>query len=363
MRFFLTGHFIHMLPECHFMSGSRPDRSFFQTEGDRNRILARHVHCTEGQRVCVFVERLRMGLKRSFPDLHAVSLQRHNTVKCIRIHKQVLVDYPDAVRRHFRRDVLVIELHVLHLRGRFAVAAVGDAVGAEVIVCRTLAVIPAVRLEFFSVPVFLVQRLVDIIPDKAALVQRFRISQISVFMHGAAGIAHRMGILAADIRLAPVFLQELPDRLHGRIHLAFHIAGIIVAAVMEHAFIVHEPGRVDLAEELGHLIDILAAVGFISTGPDQHAGMILVPLVHGVRPVEQHLEPLRLIIRHDIIIIPRRRSRIPGAVALQVRLVDHVQAVLVAETVYDGRIRIMAGTHGIDIVLFHNGQVFAQFFL
>ena len=132
---------------------------------------------------------------------------------------------------------------------------------------------------------------------------------------------------------------------------------------MEHAFIVHEPGRVDLAEELGHLIDILPAVRLISTGPDQHAGMILIPLVHGVRPVEQHLEPLRLIIRHDIIIILRRRSRIPGAVALQVRLIDHVQTVLVTETVYDGRIGIMAGTHGIDIVLFHNGQVFAQFFL
>ena len=43
-----------------------------------------------------------------------------------------------------------------------------------------------------------VETLIDIIPDKAALIAWLPVSQISVFEHSTAGISHSMGILAAD---------------------------------------------------------------------------------------------------------------------------------------------------------------------
>ena len=48
--------------------------------------------------------------------------------------------------------------------------------------------------------------------------------------------------------------------------------------------------------------------------------------------------------------------------ALQITLCDHVDTIFVTQFIDADRIRIMAGTDRIDIVLFHGHQVFDQFF-
>ena len=57
-----------------------------------------------------------------------------------------------------------------------------------------------------------------------------------------------MCVLTADERFAVIFCKELFDGLNRWIHLAFHIAGVIVAAVMEQTFVMNQTGRILSAE-------------------------------------------------------------------------------------------------------------------
>ena len=119
------------------------------------------------------------------------------------------------------------------------VPAVYNPVCTEIIVGGAFPEIAAVGLEFFPIAVFFRNGLVRIVPDEAALVEGFGIGQVGIFVHGAAGISHGVGVFAADKRLVPVLGEELLNTGNRGVHLALHVAGIIVAAVMENAFIVH----------------------------------------------------------------------------------------------------------------------------
>ncbi len=226
-----------------------PDLILFQMEGNGNRILSRQRLFRKRKGVSLFTQRVYMGLKRSPSDYLAVSCHSHTALEGICIDKQILIDYLYLGPSNFCRDILVIKLHFLHLRGSLSVP-VYDSIRTEIIIRGALSEISAVCLKFPAVAVFLTDGLVNIIPDKPALVQRFRVCQIRIFMHGAAGIPHGMGILAADKRLASVICQKFPDSFYGSIHLALHIAGIVITAVMVYPFIMNQTVRIQPAEKL-----------------------------------------------------------------------------------------------------------------
>ena len=171
-----------------------------------------------------------------------------------------------------------------------------------------------------------------------------------------------MSVFTADERLRIIFCKELFDCLYRRVHLAFHIAGIVISAVMAKTFIVNQTGRVCVAEELGHFKNILASEGLISAGPDQDRRVVFVSLIHRICTVKHHIQPFRFVVRYNVGIILCKFSNIPGTVGFQVCLIDHIDSVFIAELIDQGCIRIMAGTDRIDIVLLHRLKVFAKFF-
>ncbi len=133
---------------------------------------------------------------------------------------------------------MIVKFHFLHLGRRFSAAAVDNAVSTEIIIAWTVVKVPAVAKYFLSIPVLVVKRLVNIIPDETSLKKRFLICQIRVLVHGAAGISHRVRILAEYKRLAPILLQKFFDRSHAGIHLALHVGNGIDTPVIKHPFIV-----------------------------------------------------------------------------------------------------------------------------
>ncbi len=180
----------------------------------------------------------------------SVLFHQNNTVKAVCIYKQIFIDHPHLILLHNSRNVLVIELYFLHLRGWHAVSAVCNTVAAEIVIAGAVIKISAVCQKFFSVTVFFINGLINIIPDKSALIQWLCICQICVFVHGTTGISHGMRVFTTDKRFAPVFLQKCLDALHRRIHLAFHITGSVISAVPEYPLIVHQPCGVLFAVEL-----------------------------------------------------------------------------------------------------------------
>ena len=89
--------------------------------------------------------------------------------------------------------------------------------------------------------------------------------------------------------------------------------------------------------------------------------MILITLIHGIYTIQHHTQPFRFVMRNDIRVISGKFCYIPGSVRLQIVFCDHVNTIFIAETVDWRCIRIMAGTNRIDVVLFHDHDVFEQF--
>ena len=208
---FLFFHCIYILTECHFMACRSPYRLLFQPERYGDRIFARYSLRPYRKIICLFTQRLYISCQVLLPDLHAISGYCHYTRKRIRIHEQILVDNLHLFCGYFGCNILIVELYFLHLRGRFSVSSIRNAVRTEIVVRRPLVKISAICLEFIAVPILLADSLIDIIPDKSALIKRFCICQVSIFMHRAAGISHSMCVLAADKRLAAVFCKEFFD--------------------------------------------------------------------------------------------------------------------------------------------------------
>ena len=191
-----------------------------------------------------------MSFHRNFFYFFSVFCKYYEAVKAICVDKQVLVDDGYLVFFHFGRNVLIIKFHILHLRRCVSFSAVCDTVSAEVVVTWPIIKVTAVRLKFFSVTVFFVDGLIDVIPDKSTLVGRLGIRQICIFVHASAGVTHCMSVFAADKWFASVFFQKFFDGFYRRIHLAFHITGIVVSSVVADTFIMYQAVRIHLTVQL-----------------------------------------------------------------------------------------------------------------
>ena len=104
--------------------------------------------------------------------------------------------------------------------------SVNDSVSGEAAIVRAIVEISSITEKFIPIPVFCDNGLVDIIPDKPALIKRFRLSQVGILVHGAAGIPHRMRIFTVNVRFIPVLSEPFFDVLHCPVHCAFHIGCI-----------------------------------------------------------------------------------------------------------------------------------------
>ena len=145
-----------------------------------------------------------------------------------------------------------------------------------------------------------------------------------------------------------VMLQIIPHLPGRSVHAALHIADFIEFPVPVHAFVVHQSGRILFMKIPANGQDTGSCIGFISAGPPQYAGVVLIPFQHGYGPVHHAVLPLRQASRH----IPGRLALphlLPGAVALQVRLIHDINAVLITETVPQALVGIVAGAHRVDM--------------
>ena len=198
-------HFINALSERYFMAAFSPYGIFFQTEGNGHHILSRKCLYCDWKLHRFFRKRLHRNFHRHFFQFLSFFFEKYYACKCIGIHKQVFIFYNRLVFLHVNGNILIAEFYFLHLRRRVALAAVYDTISTEVIITRMVVKITAIRLELFSVAVFFINRLIDIVPDKTALEHWLFLGQIHIFLHRAAGISHGMGILTADVRFSAVF--------------------------------------------------------------------------------------------------------------------------------------------------------------
>ena len=153
----------------------------------------------------------------------------------------------EALRCAGNREWLIAVLHFCHFCGNGAVCK-DNAICTEIVVCWTVVKITACCKERFAVFILLENRLVDEVPDKTALIAWLSLGKVGILEQRPVGVAHRVGVFAADERFFRMVFQELFDFGHRRIHLAFHVAGLVESAVIDNTLIVYQSGGIPFPE-------------------------------------------------------------------------------------------------------------------
>ncbi|MNE43569.1 hypothetical protein D3C80_1377530 [compost metagenome] len=101
-----------------------------------------------------------------------------------------------------------------------------------------------------------------------------------------------------------------------------------------------------------HGKEIIAPEGLVAQGPDDHGRMILVSLHHGIAAVDYVGTPFRSACG-NVVLMQFLLSILPGTMCLQIRLVNHIEAVFIAQLIPNRLVRVMGSPYSIDVMGFH----------
>ncbi|CAB5068835.1 unannotated protein [freshwater metagenome] len=238
-----------------------------------------------------------------------------------------------------------------HHRVRYEVRC-HQAVGHEVGVVRRVPELAAVREAPTGGGTHgLADAVVLPFPDEAALQTGGVLEHAPVVGERAVRVAHRVAVLAHDERpvsesVPPVHLHR-PDR---RVHRADDVGDIAAAvnpAGVEHgALVVERSARVRVAHPRGKRLVMGAVSGLVAEGPEDDARVVAVTLHHAGAPREPRAAVAGVVAQARVV-----------RVALDVRLVHHVQADLVAEVEEAVVVRVMGAADSVDVVALHRHEV------
>ncbi len=208
------------------------------------------------------------------------------------------------------------------------------------------------------------EAVVDPFPHEAAAEPVGRLEDALVVDERSGSVAHRVGVLAEEEReAASAYIVRRPGDDAGRGRLLastdglqqllvrVHEAGEVGVPVRRIALVHDGPGRVALPDPLLEYVEVLADPALVRHRPHDDRGMVLVALDHPLDAVEHRIPPDRL---------GRRVAGPVGVdepVGLQVALLDHPEPQLVAEAQEVGVRRVVAGAHGVEVVLLHQQDV------
>ena len=244
--------------------------------------------------------------------------------------------------------------------GRRSPVGEDQAVDDEVAVVHGFAEVAAVGEVPFALRGDLGDPVVDPLPDEPPVQAGVPVEQFGVVGQAARAVAHGVPVFAQHHGQAATVLVVLGVRGDGFLTAAdrveFVVPGVhpavdIGVEGVGLALVVDQPARVAAADPPGHLLQVAAGARLVAQRPDDHAGMVLVPLDGALDPVQAGRPPAGIVAG---VVAPAGQGETVG---LQVTLVDHQQAVLVAQVEEPRVRRVVAGPHRVDVVPLHQQDV------
>ena len=198
--------------------------------------------------------------------------------------------------------------------------------------------------------------LVDPVPDATALEVFVFADRVPVEGQVAVAIPHRVGVFALDERtLVSFFLLFVLGVVDATVDAHIHRTVDIGVPVENGAFILNGARRIEALEPLIGRLEVGAVPRFVAEGPDDNARMVAVAIRHALGAVHVRVEPLGG--------IGERVFSVAHAVRFDIRFIDDIEAVEVAEIVPARIVRIMAGANGVDVEGLHERDIFEHTFL
>ena len=150
-----------------------------------------------------------------------------------------------------------------------------------------------------------------------------------------------MGVLAHEVRFGVTAFRVGDHVVDFRVHSAVHVGRVVVALVVNGA------RRIQLSSQVSHGEKRVACAGLIAEGPHHDGWVIFVALDHSLQAIETRRFPGRVAAGNEAV----------HTLRLQVRFIDHVDAVAIAQFVPVRMVRVMGSTHGVDVEALHQQDV------
>lgn len=193
------------------------------------------------------------------------------------------------------------------------------------------------------------------------------VEELEVVLQISRAVAHGMTIFTQDVRLVAITIYIFSHLGYGWIHSAVEIQITVIvfslAVCILGTLVVGETVAVIGLDPCQSLLKCHAVSTFISHGPDDHAGTVLVPDDAAPDAVKNGFTEFRIVgdrlIPPCCLVIPIiiRIEQFTWTMCLYVSLVYHIESIFVAEIIEIRNIWIMACPYGVDIVPLHERHI------
>ena len=329
-----------------FVSRFSPNRLFLQLQGNVQMVESFALRHIEGQVDEATVGGLHLG-QRSSSGLNHAAVAQKAPVKSEMAEGCEAIAIADAqfpFTVQLEVNVLIDLLHFDELRRDVPVGR-DDAVATEIIVVRIVAKATAIVHIGLGFSPF-AKALVHPIPDASAYhALAFELNVVPIFLKITDGIAHGVCIFAEEEGASlQIGLLIKPNHVvEAGIHTAVHVGNLVHSFVMDEAIVQFLYGLFARDE-------VLAAATFVAHAPEDNARMVAVAQHHAHLSVDILCLPL-WVLRETMV-----------AVAFNVCLVHHIDAVIIVKGVHTRVIRIVARADSVEVVAFHQEDIFYHAF-
>ena len=227
-----------------------------------------------------------------------------------------------------------------------------NTVAKEVTVARCIdTVVTSISPVMAAVFVVSIKTLVYPVPDVSALQVGILVDSLPLIPQVAAGVTHGMRIFGRHYRTVTALLAHGLKPFGARILRYVHVGVPLPLGTL----VVHGAGHpvlVGLLQPQVSLVEVVSVTSLVTKRPDNHRRIVLVALEHVDGTIHMRFQPFGVVAQRAAL-----AQVVIHAVALDVGLVVHVEAVFIAQLVETAILRIVAEAHAVDVVLLHQFKV------
>ena len=228
-------------------------------------------------------------------------------------------------------------------------------VAEEVAIARRVYTeVTSVSPVFSSILIFLEKTLVYPVPDISTLEVRIFVNRLPLSPQVSGGVSHCVCIFGRSYRAVAAVLscifQPVGTRILRNIHIGvpFPLGTFVVDRTVHDVFI-------GILDPKVSLVEVITVAGFVTQRPESQTRIVLITFEHVDCAVHVRFQPFRIVSQRTAF-----SKIIVHAMALDVCFIVYIKSVFVAQFVETAILRIMAQANRIQVVLFHQFEIFAH---
>ena len=214
-----------------------------------------------------------------------------------------------------------------------------------VVIATTIAIESNARLRIFPS-----QSLINKVPDKATLICRILANQIPILFKTTHRVTHCMRVLALNKWACWVTIKILFALLIRCVHRTLNIRVVVLRNIlvrhMARLLILYWASLVITLYPIIASVEVRSIACLITQTPDNYRWVVIVT---------QHNTLITCKMCCFVILSMRKALiSISHTVRLNISLINNINTILIAQVIPQRRVRIVASTHGVKVMLLHN---------